>query len=171
MSHSLHRTWRPKTLSGLLIQCKDVIFLLCFSSSGSSAFKSFMGSSGSGSKQHEPILNGIFFNQYCRLDWKTKNLFLIQCKYVQIFLFCFSSSVSSAFKSFMGSSGSGSKQHEPTLNGTWGELNKVIGGLDQFTPDTLQSWFILLGAWSRRTHEQYECWGSRDVTTKVGTYF
>ena len=171
MSHSLHRTWRPKTLSGLLIQCKDVIFLLCFSSSGSSAFKSFMGSSGSGSKQHEPILNDIFFNQYCRLDWKTKNLFLIQCKYVQIFLFCFSSSVSSAFKSFMGSSGSGSKQHEPTLNGTWGELNKVIGGLDQFTPDTLQSWFILLGAWSRRTHEQYECWGSRDVTTKVGTYF
>ena len=30
----------------------------------------------------------------------------------------------------MGSSGSGSKQHEPTLNGIWGELNKVLGGLD-----------------------------------------
>ena len=44
--------------------------------------------------------------------------------------FCFSSSGSSAFKSFMGSSGSGSKQHEPTLNGIWGELNKVLGGLD-----------------------------------------
>jgi len=40
------------------------------------------------------------------------------------------SSGSSAFKSFMGSSGSGSKQHEPTLNGIWGELNKVLGGLD-----------------------------------------
>jgi len=41
-----------------------------------------------------------------------------------------SSSGSSAFKSFMGSSGSGSNQHEPTLNGIWGELNKVLGGLD-----------------------------------------
>jgi len=38
---------------------------------------------------------------------------------------------SSAFKSFMGSSGTGSNnQHEPTLNGIWGELNKVLGGLD-----------------------------------------
>jgi len=39
------------------------------------------------------------------------------------------SSGSSAFKSFMGSS-SASNQHEPTLNGIWGELNKVLGGLD-----------------------------------------
>jgi hypothetical protein len=51
-------------------------------------------------------------------------------KYVYIFLFSFSSTGSSAFKSFMGSSGSGSNQHEPTLNGIWGELNKVLGGLD-----------------------------------------
>ena len=29
----------------------------------------------------------------------------------------------------MGSS-SGTSQHDPTLNGIWGELNKVLGGLD-----------------------------------------
>ena len=69
------------------------------------------------------------------LNRKTKNLVLIQYnKYVYIFLFSFSSTGSSAFKSFMGSSGSGSNQHEPTLNGIWGELNKVLGGLDLNSP-------------------------------------
>lgn len=44
-----------------------------------------------------------------------------------------SSGGSSAFKNFMPNSSSSSTSnhhHDPTLNGIWGELNKVLGGLD-----------------------------------------
>ena len=80
--------------------------------------------------------------------------------------FCCNISGSSAFILFMGSSGSGSKQDEPTLKGIWGELIQSTDDFVQFTPGTVQSRFMLLGAWSWRTHERFECWGYRATETK-----